>query len=148
MIASEQAQSSDFAFMALFARMDNVAMAVATSLLFAVGLPTATVVLLLLGAPPGVPIGPNLSALGNILPGYSVTWLGSLIGAFWGAVLGAVVGFLIAAFWNFSHVVFTGLSALSYQHHISVADTPSSICKRPAKVDSKRDAITIGGYSA
>ena len=118
MIASEQAQSSDFAFMALFARMDNVAMAAATSLLFAVGLPTATIVLLLLGAPPGIPIGPNLSALGNILPGYSVTWLGSLVGAFWGAVIGAVAGFLIATFWNFSHVVFLGLSAVSHQHHI------------------------------
>jgi len=118
MIEPGKAQSNDFAVMALFARMDNVAMAVATSLLFAVGLPTATVVLVLLGAPPGVPIGPNLSALGNILPGYSVTWLGSLVGAFWGAVLGAALGFLIAAFWNFSHVVFTGLSALSYQRHI------------------------------
>jgi hypothetical protein len=65
MIEQEQAQSNDFVFMALFARMDTVAMAAAVSLLFALGLPTATTVLLLLGAPPGVPIGPNLSALGK-----------------------------------------------------------------------------------
>jgi hypothetical protein len=73
MIEQERTQSNDFVFMALFARMDNVAMAAAVSVLFALGLACATAVLLLLGAPPGVPIGPNLSALGNILPGYKVT---------------------------------------------------------------------------
>jgi hypothetical protein len=145
MIASEQAQSSDFVLMALFARMDNVAMAAAMSLLFVVGLPTATVVLLLLGAPPGVPIGPNLSALGNILPGYSVTWLGSLIGAFWGAVIGAVVGFLMATFWNFSHVVFTGLSALSYQRHFPSRTRhlqPATLPKTTSKQTQLLSAVT------
>jgi len=125
MIEQEQAQSNDFVFMALFARMDTVAMAAAVSLLFALALPGATAVLLLLGAPPGVPIGPNLSALGNILPGYSVTWLGSLIGAVWAGVIGAVAGFLIATFWNFAHIIFTGLSALSYPRQITPNGTAS-----------------------
>src|SRR5262249_21541393 len=90
MIEQERTQSNDFIFMALFARMDNIAIAAAVSLLFALGLPGATAVLLLLGASPGVPIGPNLSASGNILPGYSVTWLGSLIGAAWAGFIGAI----------------------------------------------------------
>jgi hypothetical protein len=119
MMEEEQTQSNEFAFMALFARMDNIAMAAAVSVLFALGLACATAVLLLRGAPAGVPIGPNLSALGNILPGYTVTWLGSLIGAAWAALIGAIVGFLIATFWNFAHVVFTGLSALSYPRQIT-----------------------------
>ncbi len=119
MIEQERTQSNDFVFMALFARMDNIAMATAISVLFALGLACATAVLLLLGAPPGVPIGPNLSALGNILPGYKVTWLGILIGAAWAGLIGAITGFLIATFWNFAHVVFTGLSALSYPRQVS-----------------------------
>ena len=132
MIEREQAQSDDFVFMALFARMDNVAMAAAVSFLFALGLFCATAALLLLGAPRGVPIGPNLSALGNILPGYSVTWLGSLMGAVWGAVIGALAGFLIATFWNFAHVVFMGLSALSYPRRIA-----SSVRTRSASPKSE-----------
>ena len=116
MIEQERTQSNDFVFMALFARMDNIAMAAGVSVLFALGLACATAVLLLLGAPPGVPIGPNLSALGNILPGYQVTWFGALIGAAWASLIGAITGFLIATFWNFAHIVFTGLSALSYPH--------------------------------
>jgi hypothetical protein len=121
---SEQAQSDDFVFLALFARMDTVAMAVAIALLFAIGLSGATAVLLLEGAPPGVAIGPNLSALGNILPGYSVSWMGSLIGATWAGVIGAVTGYLIATFWNFTHAVFTGLAALSYPRQRASAVRP------------------------
>ena len=136
-IDQEQAQSNDFMFMALFARMDTVAMAVAVSLLFALELAAATAVLILVGAPPGVPIGPNLSALGNILPGYSVTWFGCFIGAVWASIIGLVAGFLIATFWNFAHVVFMGLSALSYSRQIN-----SSIPRRsePATASLKLDS--------
>ena len=114
MVEQERTQSNDFVFMALFARMDNIAMAAAVFVLFALGLACATAVLLAVGAPPGVPVGPNLSALRNIFPGYKVTWLGTLIGAGWAGLIGAITGFLIATFWNFAHVVFTGISALSY----------------------------------
>ena len=118
-VSQEQVQPDDLVFMALFARMDTVAMAAAIAILFALGLAGATVVLLLQGAPPGVAIGRNLSALGNILPGYSASWMGSLIGAAWVGVIGAVTGFLIAAFWNFAHLVFMGLAALSYPRQVT-----------------------------
>jgi hypothetical protein len=140
MIEQQRTQSNDLVFMALFARMDNVAMAAAVSVLFALGLACATVILLLLGAPPGVPIGPNLSALGNILPGYKVTWLGSLIGAVWAGLIGAITGFLIATFWNFAHVVFTGLSALSYPNGIT--DPPRRQSK-PSTVAAKSEPIQL-----
>jgi hypothetical protein len=137
-IEREQTQSNEFAFMALFARMDNIAMAAAVSVLFALGLACATAVLLLLGAPPGVPIGPNLSALGNILPGYKVSWLGTLIGAAWASLIGAITGFLIATFWNFAHVVFTGLSALSYRRQSSDSARRQS---KPGAVSPKSEPL-------
>ena len=108
----EQADSDDLTLMALFARMDTVAMSIAVAVVFALGLALATAVLLVQGAPEGVPIGPNLSALGNILPGYSVTWPGVFVGAAWAGVIGALTGFLAATSWNFAHIVFLGFLAL------------------------------------
>ena len=110
----EQTDSGDLTLMALFARMDTVAMGIAVAVVFALGLALATAVLLLQGAPGGVRIGGNLSALGNIFPGYSVTWPGVLMGAFWGGLVGAVTGFLVATVWNFTHLVFLGFLALDY----------------------------------
>src|SRR5262245_5604611 len=110
----DQTFSSEDMLMALFARMDSVAMSIALAISLALGLAIATAVLLLT-ATPGVPVGPNLAALGNVLPGYSVTWLGCVIGAAWAALIGAILGFLIAACWNFTHVVLVGLVALLYQ---------------------------------
>jgi hypothetical protein len=95
--------------MAVFARMDGVAMAFAVGTLCAFGLFGATVVLLLKGAPPGVLIGPNLETLGNFLPGYGVSWIGSIIGAAYAAVIGFVGGYLIAVLWNFTHLVYIGV---------------------------------------
>src|SRR5260370_35069134 len=108
-------QSGDTLFMALFARMDTVAMSASAAVAFGLGLAAATGALLLGGAPPGAVIGPNLSVLGNILPGYRVTWLGCLIGAGWAAVIGATAGFLFATFWNFAHIVSLALIALFYR---------------------------------
>src|SRR5882757_7956139 len=107
----DQTFSSEDNLMALFARMDSVAMSVALAISLALGLATATAVLLLT-ATSGAPVGPNLSALGNILPGYRVTWLGCVIGSAWAALIGAILGFLIATCWNFTHVVLLGLFAL------------------------------------
>src|ERR1700730_8823813 len=115
-----QTYSSEDVMMALFARMDTVAMSTALGISFAVGLAAATTVLLL-GATPGVPVGPHLSALGNILPGYRMTWLGCIAGAGWAGLIGAVLGFLVATCWNFTHIVFLGLVALLYQPHGSSA---------------------------
>lgn len=126
--------SSDITLMALFARMDTVAMSVAVGIGIALGLATATAILLLAGAPPGVPIGPNLSALGNILPGYRVTWLGCLIGAAWAGAIGAILGFLIATFWNFAHVIVLAIIAIFYyrrpvaqQKNVTIAQAGISV---------------------
>ncbi len=95
--------------MSAFARMDSIAMAVAMGLIFAVGLFLATAILLIKGAGPGVPVGPNLSALGTFLPGYSVSWVGSVVGVLYAAAVGAVVGCVLSVMWNVTHFIFIGI---------------------------------------
>jgi hypothetical protein len=88
---------------AAFARIDAVALGAALGVLLAALLWLATVYLLIKGAPPGQHIGPHLGLLSNYLPGYSVTWPGSLFGFFHGAWIGFVVGAFLAAAWNLPH---------------------------------------------
>ena len=98
--------------MALFARLDAVAMTLATGTVVALGLFLATAILLIKGAPEGVPVGPNLNALSTFLPGYRVTWPGALTGTFYGFLIGAAVGFVLSVLWNFTHLVFIGFAAI------------------------------------
>ena len=90
---------------AVFAKMDVVAMLVACGALCALGLFLVTAVLLLQDVPDGHPIGPRLSALGDYLPGYSVSWSGALAGLPNGFALGALVGFMLSVLWNLTHFV-------------------------------------------
>ena len=57
----------------------------------------ATNFLILKGGPV---IGPHLALLRAFFPYYSVTFLGSIIGFFWGLISGYVVGFVIASIYN------------------------------------------------
>jgi hypothetical protein len=104
------AELSRLTLMALFARLDTVAMTVAMGVVFGLGLFAMTAILLLKGAAPGYPVGPNLVALSTFLPGYSVTWLGSLVGIGYGFLIGSVVGFVVAVLWNFTHLLFIGFA--------------------------------------
>jgi hypothetical protein len=96
----------------VFARLDLLATACGAAVCGGVALLLATYVLLLWGAPPGAPIGPNLSALSTFLPGYGVSWTGGLVGMFYGSVIGGALGLFFAAIWNFAHLVALGLIAL------------------------------------
>jgi hypothetical protein len=91
---------------AAFARFDLIALAVAFGAVCAIALWSATAILLFKGAPPGVAVGPHLALLTNFLPGYSVSWSGSLVGLFYGFLIGAVLGVLIALIWNLVHHVY------------------------------------------
>ncbi len=91
---------------AAFARFDLVALAIAIGCVVALGLWAATTILLVKGAPPGVAVGPHLALLANFLPGYSVSWPGSVVGLFYGFLIGAALGVLIAAVWNIVHHVY------------------------------------------
>ncbi len=48
----------------------------------------------------GPHVGAHLRLLGNYFPGYSVTWLGSVIGLFYGAFVGGAIGWSIGTIYN------------------------------------------------
>jgi len=48
----------------------------------------------------GAVVGPHLSLLRNFFPYYSVTFLGSIVGFFWGLLFGYVAGFVVASLYN------------------------------------------------
>jgi hypothetical protein len=48
----------------------------------------------------GPNVGAHLRLLGNYFPGYSVTWPGSIIGFFYGAVVGGIIGWSVGTIYN------------------------------------------------
>jgi hypothetical protein len=92
-----------------FARLDVVAFACASAVVFAGVLFVLTFGLTWKGAPPGVPVGPNLAALSAYFPGYAVTYGGAFVGAAYAALVGAAFGFVLAALWNLAHAVLLGV---------------------------------------
>lgn len=95
--------------MAAFAKIDVIAFAVALGTVFALILFGATAILLLRGADPGYQVGTHLQLLGIYLPGYTVSWPGSLVGAGYGALLGAGLGLALAVLWNLTHFLYITL---------------------------------------
>ncbi len=104
--ARSKPDRGDLIARAAFARLDVVALAVAMGCVFALGLWFATAMLLLKNTPPGVPIGPHLALLANFFPGFSVSWVGSLLGAFYAFLIGCGFGAIVAAVWNVAHHVY------------------------------------------
>jgi hypothetical protein len=79
------------------ARLRAGIVAVVSGMVAGFGLFTATLWLVIKG---GENVGQNLSLLRSYYPGYSVTWGGSLLGFFYGALTGAVLGWCVAWFYN------------------------------------------------
>lgn len=91
---------------AAFGRIDVVALAVAMGTVCAISLFVMTAALLIKGAPPGWPVGAHLSLLGIYMPGYEVSWGGSVIGAVYAWITGALIGFVWAVLWNLTHYLY------------------------------------------
>jgi len=89
-----------------FCRIDVTAMAVATGTIASLLLCAATVILLLKGPLTGTNVGAHLRLLGIYLPGFTVTWTGSLVGAGYGMLLGMCFGSVVAIMWNFTHYLY------------------------------------------
>jgi len=70
---------------------------IAIGLLFGLGLFLATVVLVLKGGPNP---GPRLGLVSIYFPGYTVTWIGSIIGFIYAFVVGYGVGRTVATIYN------------------------------------------------
>lgn len=101
-----QANTDKAILMAAFARIDAISFAIASGTICALLLFTATTILLLKGPQPGLEIGEHLGLIGIYLPGYDVTWAGSLLGAFYAWLLGAIAGFVLALLWNLTHYLY------------------------------------------
>ena len=94
---------------AVFAKMDKTAFALASGLVFFLGMFIVTAILILKGATPTTVIGPNLQSLSFYLPGYSLTWMGNIIGSMYVGVVGLFIGLFFAYLWNLVHYIYLAL---------------------------------------
>ena len=78
-------------------RLNGRAWGIAAGLLLGGGLFIATNILVLKGGPN---VGKHLRLLGVLFPGYSVTFVGSIIGFIYAFVLGYAIGRLIGGVYN------------------------------------------------
>jgi hypothetical protein len=79
------------------ARLQTGVLTIVCALLGGIGLFVMTAWLLIKGGPE---VGTHLQLLGHYFPGYSVTWYGSMIGLFYGALIGGVMGWSIGTIYN------------------------------------------------
>jgi hypothetical protein len=79
------------------ARIRTSALAVVCALLGGLGLFAMTVWLLIKGGPH---VGKNLQLLSNYFIGYTVTWWGSVVGLFYGALCGGAIGWAVGTIYN------------------------------------------------
>jgi hypothetical protein len=70
---------------------------IAMGLLLGLGLFLATIILVIRGGPNP---GPHLGLVRIYFPGYSVTWIGSIIGFIYAFVVGYAIGRTIATIYN------------------------------------------------
>ena len=102
----------DAIIMWALAKLDGAAFAVASAVVSGAVLLALTLLLVVKGAPPGVPVGPHLSQLSVFFPGYSVTPLGALVGGAYASAVGAAAGILLATFWNAAHALFLAVTRM------------------------------------
>ncbi len=79
------------------ARLRAGIVAIVTAMVGGFALFAATLWLVIKGGPN---VGQNLGLLRAYYPGYSVTWVGSLVGLVYGALTGAVLGWCVAWLYN------------------------------------------------
>ena len=79
------------------ARLQRMTLCLTTAVIGDVLVFLITAVLLLKG---GESVGPHLSLLGQYFPGYTVSWIGSIVGFFWGALLAGILGFIFGSVYN------------------------------------------------
>lgn len=93
----DRALQQDRALQRAIARLNARAWGIAFGLLCGGGLFLATIILVLRG---GETVGPHLGLLRYYFPGYSVTFLGGIIGFVYAFVLGYALGRGVGAIYN------------------------------------------------
>jgi hypothetical protein len=107
MMERESDTSTEKAMESAFAQLDPIALGTGLGVVAASVVWFATAILLLRG---GQDVGLHLRGLGHYLPGYAVSWGGSIIGAVEAALLGFLLGALLAWIWNTYHRWFMALA--------------------------------------
>lgn len=79
------------------ARVKANVLALVCALLGGVGLFVMTIWLVIQDGPQ---VGRHLQLLSNFFVGYSVTWAGSIVGLFYGALTGGLIGWAIGRIYN------------------------------------------------
>jgi len=79
------------------ARIKTNALAVVCAIMGGLGLFVMTAWLLIKDGPN---VGEHLQLLSNYFIGYSVTWWGSVVGLFYGALCGGVIGWTVGMIYN------------------------------------------------
>lgn len=82
------------------ARLNARAWGLAGALVLGLGLFAATNILILAGPAPGTDVGGTLGQLRYFLPGYSVTFIGSLVGFVYAFVIGYILGRAVGSLYN------------------------------------------------
>ena len=85
------------AYRSAAARLHRMTLCLTFALIAGLAVFLVTAILLLKG---GESVGPHLALLGQFFPGYTVSWIGSLVGFFWGALLGSILGFIFGSVYN------------------------------------------------
>jgi hypothetical protein len=93
----EDKKALEQAILVQVVRLNAVASGVVTGLVAGLALLAATLWLVIKGGPV---VGPHLGLLGQFFPGYSVTWLGALVGFGYAFLIGFLVGYFVAAVYN------------------------------------------------
>jgi len=110
------AGSSESLLIHAFALLHRTALGVAIGVWAGLTVFIATVILLLKG---GTEIGRNLSLLNQYLIGYSVTWVGSVVGLGYGFLFGFLLGWFAAVLQN--------LIVLTYIHSVKLKSALGSM---------------------
>lgn len=104
---STQLSSADGVILnAVFAKVDKTAFSLASGVVFFVIMFVLTAILILKGATPTTLIGPNMQSLSFYLPGYSLTWIGNLVGSTYIGVIGMFLGAFFSILWNLVHYLY------------------------------------------
>lgn len=101
--------AADHLIIKAFAKLDKIALGVATGAIGGLTVFAATAFLILKG---GNSVGQNLSLLNQYFIGYSVTWAGSFIGLLYGFISGFILGWGAAFLRNLSLTVYIRLVKL------------------------------------
>jgi hypothetical protein len=93
-----------------FAKLDKLALGIAIGTVTGLIIFAATAFLIIKG---GNTVGQNLSLLNQYFIGYSVTWVGSIIGLLYGFLSGFILGWTAAFLRNLSLTIYIRLAKLN-----------------------------------